>query len=1653
LQISGASDISKPFNLISGKSYEVSFWGKGGGQKLLLSLKSVDGKFSKDFEAVAVNDTWKYYKVGPIEADGLTTTTVKLTIKNQVNGRSFIDNIDFKELSDYVYLVKKTLTVDPVCDSNPNDNLPGEALGCTAYQNPAQETVNLTGFNYLCRAQAIGCTALLNTYNTPTDEKAQAYNVWITGKEGTKADIKVGADVYSCQIPTAGTGCYVNILGHEASEILAVSPGAFVTSTIYVPSDTPTTSPLYLVANKEATCNAVDMGCKVAGSESGSAGTKYSTVVVKDDPATYKQTLCQAEAVGCGAYTSGAGSYYFKNPAVTGNKICEYKNNVVINGVKLEGWFWKGVGVCSNDRNKNCGADAECGTGNTCQDIGNQACYPNYVIDGNSFGLWSYGDKGKYQNFVGSCPAEQDTCTEFIDHNDSDKAYYLLNNDRISDGTCEGKVSQKEGCALFDQTDNPNKYWVTKLTYANSAGDQFKNVPPVAETDVTPGDANIIIQVKRDRECGEWVQCRSSHRVWDQDNARWKNVCDAIGRCNRTPENPEEDSISNCANWVEEDTIVAPEVLTEENYVKRDISWTGQDYSGYSILNMFPLETLSQINFAPTTSIPDWRLARLVPCGDTNCAAGVSKDDPICRVNDQPCGNRGSALCVRGNCVQGVNGVNQKVVEQAPKQICRGYPEVQSPFPNTPAIKKAGNQFANAKICSETRGPSSDTKLANACECDYTKAIFGDLYTKYFSVTKPNTTDPTVIPKSSGVPNGICVGGSHDGAACDSDNNCYKTKSGKPSDKNDDIVLVGGEKVTDGICQKIKRQDQIFGWRGFCLEQDLGRTINADPNQHPCLTWLPVDYLVGTQDLSNQHVEAGYQPPADLGGTGGRYYCVRGNNAGNPYIPDSRTFYPNNRLLLARSSLFIDTREAGNNQFARKSVDPTGEEVGIRQMDIEYIKLTVKDKTDAEDPKLGTSFYIWPNDPSQDPSKPQSYYETKEHKRDPGKAVTGNYLGKNNEFILFYGSRVAEDQDSNYVDKDGRVCYPAAKFGGTGWETDGNACQDLNGNIFKALGSRHGGAPYPGVAGQDRNADPGPPGSYTPAPMGFVVKAENPSKDGLWDESFDGNNICRSYSPVSNITDSQGNWHAVRIRFDVLTREFKGYDLAYCDQSASSGGINYEITFKLKEWCSVIADVTNNPADPRENTSAWTNRLWKNANPPFKFKDKNELGRVTPALDYLYGLTFAPYGSLSLPRLSNGDEQVALTDFEHPTTDCLLKTGLDKCDYAKSLQSLDNFQAERGAPYSCPGGNCVKVDENGKESHASASGYIFSDGEYFLNQLFARTFRFFSWNTYPRDGGQLDGTGRLKDDRMLGYDEYITVPTDVTEDANPIPKPPMIFPAVNCDANGRCIEDHTQTGVSINDIFDKDVIIPISSSRVFMRFYAFADADQMPLRGVTVDWGDGYKDPVLGMFRNHRGYKQPTCNKATKQCEITTTDDSKPCRADAQCGAGGKCILQTADSIIGTAIGKCVTPQTTGKGCEVDSDCDELVGICQGKDTAKSFGHIQDQSCDNDYIQFTHVYQCTRLPRANGGNFEPDPAKCGPRFPNGCCIFQPKVQVKDNWGWCSGKCTDVLKGGGGDGCYDGTFLERAKPNECAESAGAWVPFGKRVIVSPPPIRR
>jgi hypothetical protein len=41
------------------------------------------------------------------------------------------------------------------------------------------------------------------------------------------------------------------------------------------------------------------------------------------------------------------------------------------------------------------------------------------------------------------------------------------------------------------------------------------------------------------------------------------------------------------------------------------------------------------------------------------------------------------------------------------------------------------------------------------------------------------------------------------------------------------------------------------------------------------------------------------------------------------------------------------------------------------------------------------------------------------------------------------------------------------------------------------------------------------------------------------------------------------------------------------------------------------------------------------------------------------------------------------------------------------------------------------------------------------------------------------------------------------------------------------------------------------------------------------------------------------------------------------------------------------------------------------------------------------------------------------------CVFQPRVHVKDNWGWCTGYC-NVGSVDGTDECYDGGSAS----NEC-----------------------
>ena len=78
-----------------------------------------------------------------------------------------------------------------------------------------------------------------------------------------------------------------------------------------------------------------------------------------------------------------------------------------------------------------------------------------------------------------------------------------------------------------------------------------------------------------------------------------------------------------------------------------------------------------------------------------------------------------------------------------------------------------------------------------------------------------------------------------------------------------------------------------------------------------------------------------------------------------------------------------------------------------------------------------------------------------------------------------------------------------------------------------------------------------------------------------------------------------------------------------------------------------------------------------------------------------------------------------------------------------------------------------------------------------------------------------------------------------------------------------------------------------------------------------------------------------------------------------------------------------------------------------------------DRACDDTYISMTNHYVCDRgllntYPecQVENGRLLNAPCKGGDvAGAGGSCVFQPRVGVKDNWGWCTGVCP----GGGEDG--------------------------------------
>jgi hypothetical protein len=234
-------------------------------------------------------------------------------------------------------------------------------------------------------------------------------------------------------------------------------------------------------------------------------------------------------------------------------------------------------------------------------------------------------------------------------------------------------------------------------------------------------------------------------------------------------------------------------------------------------------------------------------------------------------------------------------------------------------------------------------------------------------------------------------------------------------------------------------------------------------------------------------------------------------------------------------------------------------------------------------------------------------------------------------------------------------------------------------------------------------------------------------------------------------------------------------------------------------------------------------------------------------------------------------------------------------------------------------------------------------------------------------------------------------------------------------------------------------------------FFAWADDNRMPIRRVAIKWGD--EEPGAapfsseGLYQNHKPF----------------------------CGVG--------DTDVTPSVGYCYNNHFTdqvidGLTCQVDTDCPESVAAnnnlpqCwtaqQRRDynpssvyKAPRFGE-SPRACTTVPFNYQHIYSC-RVADVNANatwvktvSDLQDSEKnilietYGLTPDSKVCVYQPAVQVLDNWGWCNGTCADPATGVVDP--KNGCFGESGETHQCRLNSdgdsGAWTKYQGQIIVLP-----
>ncbi len=398
------------------------------------------------------------------------------------------------------------------------------------------------------------------------------------------------------------------------------------------------------------------------------------------------------------------------------------------------------------------------------------------------------------------------------------------------------------------------------------------------------------------------------------------------------------------------------------------------------------------------------------------------------------------------------------------------------------------------------------------------------------------------------------------------------------------------------------------------------------------------------------------------------------------------------------------------------------------------------------------------------------------------------------------------------------------------------------------------------------------------------------------------NEIVWHYESDCSTADTQlnANCNSVRLIFDATTRIFKAYEIQVNDRTASeTEQVPYQVIFYSKESCQALVEVVqpnggNEAFASRVNSSAYTV-------PDLKYEQGSDLGPFGGALGPANGGTTplnwplvlpveTPISTIDPPGQSRGGQPYACNGpcdayvcNLQPTLSCLDTNG--KIDLTKVAACEDIEDPTTGEKLGgvCTGTTMTTGSNVGAQSfdpaHVSTAVDPVTDKAYFaqerIRRVFARAYSLWSWS-----GGAYRESPDIP---WVGPTSICPIPAG--ENA---PKRPA-YPSDFCAVPPQIISD------SAKFLTDGGTTATISggSGSVGIKFNTMADADQVPLQGFSINWGDtknSYAYPyaprddsvnphIFSHVYNNTG---PNCSAAGQTNCCTVSGGRKTCNYEIQ---------------------------------------------------------------------------------------------------------------------------------------------------------------------------